>query len=61
MRISRKTRDIRELRERHTVFLFHKLTRRIGIKEPALPCMCKPHFFTWPVGHGTYRRVQFLH
>lgn len=61
MRISRKTRDIRELRERHTVFLFHKLARCIGIKEPALPCMCKPHFFMRPVGHGTYGRVQFLH
>lgn len=31
MRISRKTRDIRELRERHTVFLLHKLTRCISI------------------------------
>lgn len=43
-----KTRDIRELCERYTVFLLHRLARYISIKEPALPCMCKPRFFTWP-------------
>lgn len=32
----------------HTVSLFHRLTGYVCIKEPAFPCMVKPHFLTWP-------------